>query len=120
MKRFDELKEGDHAYTIWRPRGREAYAVLERLSGPGGGKYLRTLPCYSDGMPMLYFSSLWRRRSGIEVKLPQHGKRRPRRLVLELPEGVRVAANPRPDDLLTPLRWKREADTPIGGNGAAA
>lgn len=91
---FQDLKEGDHAYLIMRGHG-EPYAVVQRLTGPDTPGHMRTLSCYSDGTPMIYFGTMWCRSDGREIMTGREGDRRPQRLVLELPVGMRVAENPK-------------------------
>lgn len=99
-RRFRDLKVGDFAYSIHH-NGKDVWARVERVvsvwpGGPCGGLF-KTLPCYSDGSPMIYFGMWFRQRSGVEYgdnefRPPTD---RPRvRLYLELPEGVHAVSRP--------------------------
>lgn len=97
-RRFRDLKVGDIAYSI-RNDGKRVFAVVERVVAVWPGSrdcpdrqgLFKTLPCYSDGSPMILFGMWFRRSSGVEYgdnefRAPTD---RPRvRLYLELPEGV--------------------------------
>lgn len=105
---FSDLKVGDICYSI-ENKGKQVYAVVEQVVGlwlprrgsncPRGGLF-ETLSCYSDGTPMIYFGTWFRRTSGIEYGNWQFQPPtdRPRiRLYLELPKGIFAVSRPKRD-----------------------
>lgn len=105
-RHFRDLKIRDICYEVTN-NGKQVYAVvhkvvrlwLPRLGGkcPRGGLFC-TLPCYSDGTPMLYFGMWFRRTSGIEYgnwQFEQPADRPRIRLYLDLPKGIFAVSRPK-------------------------
>lgn len=88
---FLNLAKGDTAYTVHCHAGR-IYAIAERVLGVTAC-FVRTIPCYADGTPMILFGTTWDRISGAEVDCPHD--RSPMQLLLALPDGIDVVAVPR-------------------------
>lgn len=103
-RKFSDLKAGDFCYSI-NDDGKRVYAVMERVvrvwpgpNAPVRGGLFKTLPCYSNGEPMLFFGMWFRRTSGIEYgnhNFERPTDRRRVRLYLDLPVGIHVVSQPR-------------------------
>ena len=103
-RHFRDLKVGDFAYSI-DTDGKNVWAVVERVvsvwvggESPARGGLFKTLPCYSDGTPMIYLGMWFRRSSGIEYgnhNFEPPTDRPKERLYLELPKGVFAVSAPK-------------------------
>lgn len=96
-RKFSDLRAGDFCYSI-DGDGKRVWAIVEQVVAiwkggacPVRGGLFKTIPCYSNGQPMLYLGMWFRRTSGIEYANNSFDPPtdRPRtRLYLGLPKGV--------------------------------